>query len=84
MEGLEKENPDDEFSRDIIKVKVAAKAGIDENELTGRIKKSVKTTTEVTPDKIEFAEDEKLKEDLFSEGVGIKARYIVENRPTHL
>ncbi|MFH1540232.1 MAG: AMP-binding protein, partial [bacterium] len=82
---LEKENPDDEFSRDIIKVRVAAKAGVDEKQLEGRIRTSVKQTTEVTPDRIEFEkDDEKLKEALFAEGVGIKAKYIVENRPTHL
>ena len=59
-------------------------AGIDKKRLESNIKKSVKTTTEVTPDKIVFEEDEKLKEDLFAEGVGIKAKYIVENRPTQL
>ena len=48
------------------------------------VKKNVKGVTEVTPDEVIVEQDkEKLELELF-ERTGIKADYVVENRPVHL
>jgi hypothetical protein len=81
---LEKEIPDDEFSRDMITIRLAVEDGFEPSRVAEDVKKSVKGKTEVTPDRIVFEEDkEKLEQELFMR-TGIKAEYVVENRPVHL
>jgi len=81
---LEKEIPDDEFSRDMITIRLAVEDGFEPSRVAEDVKKNVKGKTEVTPDRIVFEEDkEKLEQELFMR-TGIKAEYVVENRPVHL
>jgi len=81
---LDKEIPDDEFSRDILRFRVALQPDADQERISADIKCRVKETTEVTPDQIVFEPDaEKLESELF-ERTGIKADYIVDKRPVHL
>ncbi|MEW6202680.1 MAG: AMP-binding protein, partial [bacterium] len=81
---LDKEIPGDEFSRDVLKVRVSIEQGYDERQVESNIKENVKKTTEVTPDVVIFEkDDEKFKEELFAR-TGVKAEHIVENRPVHI
>jgi phenylacetate-CoA ligase len=81
---LDKEVPGDEFSRDKLVIKLAVQDGFSPDAVCDEVKKNVKGVTEVTPDEIVIEQDkEKLELQLF-ERTGIKADYIVENRPVHL
>jgi len=81
---LDKEVTGDEFSRDKLIIKLAVQDGFEFEQVAEEVKKTVKGTTEVTPDEVLFEPDrEKLERELF-ERTGIKAEYILEMRPTHL
>ena len=81
---LDKEVSGDEFSRDKLVVRVAVEKGFSPEQVAEDVRKNVKGTTEVTPDEIIIEQDrEKLEAELF-EKTGIKAEYVVENRPVHL
>jgi len=81
---LDKEVPGDEFSRDKLVIRLAVQDGFGRDAVAEEVKKNVKGVTEVTPDEIIVEQDkEKLELELF-ERTGIKADYVVENRPVHL
>ncbi len=81
---LDKEVSGDEFSRDRLVIRLAVEDGFRFEQVAEEVKKNVKGTTEVTPDDIVCETDrEKLETELF-EKTGIKAEYIVENRPVHI
>jgi phenylacetate-CoA ligase len=81
---LDKEVPGDEFSRDKLIVRLAVQEGFSADAVSTDVKKNVKGVTEVTPDEIVIEADrEKMELELF-ERTGIKADYVVENRPVHL
>jgi hypothetical protein len=81
---LDKEVPGDEFSRDKLVIRLAVQDGFGLDAVVEEVKKNVKGVTEVTPDEIIVEQDkEKLELQLF-ERTGIKADYVVENRPVHL
>jgi len=81
---LDKEKPGDEFSRDRLVIRLAVQEGHSPETVTADVKKNVKGVTEVTPDEVIIeADGEKMELELF-ERTGIKADYIVENRPVHL
>lgn len=81
---MDKETPGDEFSRDVLIIKVAIEEGFDGDKVVREIEKNVKGTTEVHPDRIEVVGDrEALEAELFAR-TGIKADYVVENRPVHI
>jgi phenylacetate-coenzyme A ligase PaaK-like adenylate-forming protein len=81
---LDKETPGDEFSRDKLVIRLAVQDGYGFDAVAAEVKKNVKGTTEVTPDEIIYEPDrEKLELELF-EKTGIKAEYVVENRPVHI
>ena len=81
---FDKEVPGDEFSRDKLIIRLAVQDGFDPGKVAEDVKKNVKGTTEVTPDQVIIEPDkEKLELELF-EKTGIKAEYVVENRPVHL
>ncbi len=81
---LDKEVEGDEFSRDRLIVRLAVQDGYTPDTVVADVRKNVKGVTEVTPDEVIVEEDrEKLELELF-EKTGIKAEYVVENRPVHL
>ncbi|MBU4240426.1 MAG: AMP-binding protein [Actinobacteria bacterium] len=81
---LDKEVEGDEFSRDRLVVRLAIDDGYQAQSVVSEVKTNVKKVTEVTPDEIVIEHDrEKLELDLF-ERTGIKADYVIENRPVHL
>ncbi|PKQ28537.1 MAG: hypothetical protein CVT63_02350 [Candidatus Anoxymicrobium japonicum] len=81
---LDKEVEGDEFSRDMLIIRLAVQDGYDADSVCGDVRKNVKGRTEVTPDRIIVEQDkEKLELELFAK-TGIKAEYVVENRPIHL
>lgn len=81
---MDKEVPGDEFSRDKLVIRVAVAEGHSHEKVAADVKKNVKGTTEVTPDEVIIEPDrEKLDGELFAR-TGIKADYVVENRPVHL
>ena len=81
---INKEDPNDEFSRDKIKVHIALEDGYDFRQVEGIVKRRVWEVTEVTPDEVVLEKDrEKLEERLF-EKTGIKAEYVVDRRPVHI
>jgi len=81
---LDKEVPGDEFSRDVILVRVVLRQGETREVVEKRIKDHVKAVTEVTPDKVVFEVDEKALEGELFQKTGIKAEYLVDKRPTHI
>ncbi|MEW5947585.1 MAG: hypothetical protein AB1742_15455 [bacterium] len=81
---MDKEAAGDEFSRDILKVRLSVKQGFKDSDVERRVKANVKAVTEVTPDVVVFERnEEKFRAELF-EGAGVKARHVVENRPVHI
>jgi phenylacetate-coenzyme A ligase PaaK-like adenylate-forming protein len=81
---LDKEVAGDEYSRDKLLIRVAVQDGFEFDAVADEVRKNVKGTTEVTPDEVRHEPDrEKLENELF-EKTGIKAEYVVENRPVHL
>jgi len=81
---LDKEVAGDEFSRDKLVIRLAVEEGFSVDQVIADVKKNVKGVTEVTPDDVIVEPDrEKMELELF-ERTGIKADYVVENRPVHL
>jgi phenylacetate-CoA ligase len=81
---MDKEVPGDEFSRDVLIIKIAVEDGYNADKVAADIEKNVKGTTEVHPDRVEVVADkDALEAELFAR-TGIKADYVVENRPVHL
>lgn len=81
---LEKENPDDEFSRDVLSIHVVAEPGHDTVAIEEALRERVKYHTEVHPDRIVFESgDSDLEQRLFAR-TGIKAEYVVERRTQHI
>ncbi len=81
---IDKEIPGDQFSRDVLKLRITPQPDAKKEALERRLKEKVKGVTEVTPDQIIWEDDEKkLEADLF-ERTGIKADYIVDKRPVHI
>jgi phenylacetate-CoA ligase len=80
--SLESENTEVEFSRDVLVVHVAAESGVSQDQVAGAIRERVKASTEVTPDRIVFEEDEAALERRLFGNRAMKAEYVVERR-TH-
>jgi hypothetical protein len=81
---MDKEVPGDEFSRDVLIIKIAVEDGYNADKVAADIEKNVKGCTEVHPDRVEIVADrDALEAELFAR-TGIKADYVVENRPVHL
>lgn len=81
---LDKEVPGDEFSRDVLRLRIVALDGTDRTSLTDTLRRRIKDSVEVTPDDITFESDaEKFERELFAR-TGVKADYVVEKRPVHL
>ena len=81
---LDKEVSGDEFSRDRLIIRLAIQDGHSSETVVAEVRKNVKGVTEVTPDEVIIEQDrEKMELELF-ERTGIKAEYVVENRPVHL
>ncbi|MCR4315252.1 MAG: AMP-binding protein [Planctomycetes bacterium] len=72
------------FGRDVLVLRLAAKEGVDKNDLWHRISHNMHATTEVTPDEVRWEDDpRKIENDLFAK-TGIKAEYIIERRKIHI
>jgi phenylacetate-CoA ligase len=81
---LDKEVPGDEFSRDRLRIRIALEEGHEAEKVAAGVKGNVKKVTEVTPDEVTIEPDkEELELELFQR-TGIKADYVLENRPVHL
>jgi phenylacetate-coenzyme A ligase PaaK-like adenylate-forming protein len=80
---ITKSNPDDPFSRDTVRVHVAAEEGADRDALTRDIKKNVKLDCEISPNEIVFNTMEEVEQKLFSR-TNLKADWVVDERPVHL
>lgn len=76
---IDKEIEGDEFSRDILKLRIATYPDADTQRVADDLKRNIKEETEVTPDEIIFEDGEKLERELF-ERTGIKADYVVDKR----
>lgn len=81
---LDKETKGDEFSRDCLAITLAIEDGYSFEQVAQDVKKSVKGTVEVTPDEVIHEPDREKMESRLFEKTGIKAEYVVENRPVHL
>lgn len=81
---LDKEVPGDEFSRDRLVIRLAVQDGFNADQVSAEVKKNVKGVTEVTPDEIVIEADKEMLEQQLFERTGIKADYIIENRPVHI
>ncbi len=77
--AITKENPDDPFSRDFVKVFVAPLPGADPADIERDIKKNVKLDCEITPNQVIFQSYEEIEERLFQR-TGLKADWIVDER----
>ena len=81
---LEKEDPDDQFGKDFLTIRILPEIGVDRNQLEKVLKENVKFATEVTPDRIIFESDtEKFETELFAR-TGIKADFVIEKRQMYL
>jgi phenylacetate-CoA ligase len=80
---ITKQNPEDEFSRDYLKIYVAKKPDYDEEEVRESIKKNVKLDCEITPNEIIFETPEKIEKRLF-ERTHLKADWVVDERKVSL
>ena len=76
---ITKENPEDPFSRDWIRIFIAPKPGASTDEIERAVKKNVKFETEISPSEIIFQTMEQIESKLF-ERTGLKADWIVDER----
>ncbi len=82
--ALETENGEGAFARDRLLVHLVAEPGLDHSQLEEAVNRRVKYSTEVTPDRIIFEENEpEFERRLFAKN-GIKAEYIIERRTEHI
>ena len=77
---LDRENPADAFSRDLLTIHVAAEPGSSSGEIQHAVTQRVKASTEVSPDRVLFDQDEAALEKLLFARTGIKAEYLVDRR----
>ena len=82
--SLESENPEIEFSRDVLVVHVFPEAGVVQNDLERAIRERIKESTEVTPDRIVFETDGEALERRLFDNRAMKAEYVVERRKHRL
>lgn len=82
--SLESEDPDVEFSRDVLVVHVVAEAGAVDDEVARAIRERLKAATEVTPDRIVFEADGDVLERRLFGNRAMKAEYVVERRKHRL
>jgi phenylacetate-coenzyme A ligase PaaK-like adenylate-forming protein len=80
---ITKQNLDDPFSRDYLKVYVTKKQEYDEQTVTESIKKNVKLDCEITPNEIIFETPERLEKRLF-ERTHLKADWVIDERKIHV
>lgn len=90
VEGVEsfqvvitKEDEQDVASRDRVIVYVSAREGVEADAIKVQITKQVKIDTEISPDEIHVEQPERIEQRLF-ERTGLKADWVVDNRPLHL
>lgn len=80
---ITKENKEDPFSRDWVRVHVAKKAGARDELIAASIKKNVKLDCEISPSEIVFNAPEEVQSMLFSR-TNLKADWIVDERQLHV
>jgi len=73
---VSKENPDDPYSTDVLKLKIGADKGVDLTALEKELKEKVKTVVEITP-KVEFVD----LSAIFNPMATLKATRIIDERP---
>jgi phenylacetate-coenzyme A ligase PaaK-like adenylate-forming protein len=73
---IAKENKDDPYSMDVIRLLVGADKGMDQAKLESELKDKVKKAVELTP-KVEFVP----LSDIFNPGATLKATRVVDQRP---
>jgi len=90
VEGVEsfqvivtKEDEADITSRDQVIVYASLNEGADAEVVKSNITKQVKIDTEISPDKIEIEQPEKIEQRLF-ERTGLKAEWVVDKRQLHV
>ncbi len=76
---ITKEKPEDPFSRDWVRIYVAAKEGADTAEIEHNLKKNIKLDCEISPSEVIFEPPEKIENKLF-ERTGLKADWIIDER----
>jgi phenylacetate-CoA ligase len=77
---LEKDARDGAFGRDLVTVRVLPEPGADRDAVAAAVRESVRTATELSPDRIVFEADAPAFEaELFSR-TGIKADFLVDRR----
>ncbi len=81
---LDSEQPDIQYSRDVLSIHVVAESGSNVQDLEEQIARRVKYHTEVHPDHVVFeANEQEVERRLFAKN-GIKAEYVVERRREHI
>ena len=78
-----KEDEEDVTSRDQVIVYASLNEGADADVVKSNITKQVKIDTEISPDKIEIEQPEKIEQRLF-ERTGLKAEWVVDKRQLHV
>jgi len=73
---IAKENKDDPYSTDVIKLLIGADKGIDQTKLESELKDKVKRAVEITP-KVEFVQ----LSEIFNPGATLKATRVIDQRP---
>ena len=76
---ITKENPEDPFSRDWLRIHVAAVDGVDKGRLETDLKKNVKYDCEINPNEIVFQSEDEIEKRLFAR-TGLKADWIIDER----
>ena len=77
---LEREDPADPFSQDVLTLHVALESGRAQADVDRLLRERVKAATEVSPDRVVFEVDaDALEKRLFASN-GIKAEYLIERR----
>ena len=80
---ITKDDPDDPFSRDWVRIHVCKKEDAAEDEIIRALKKSVKLDCEISPSEVVFNTSDEIEAMLFSR-TGLKADWIVDERPVHV
>lgn len=80
---ITKENSEDPFSRDWLRVLAVAAQGANEQDITAAMRKSVKLACEISPSEIVFTSADDIERRLFAR-TGLKADWIVDERPVHV
>jgi len=80
---ITKEDPEDVASRDRVVVYACLNEGADAEIAKTNITKQVKIDTEISPDEIHIEAPDQIEKRLF-ERTGLKAEWVVDNRPLHV